>query len=569
MIEIDDKIVSADLLREYFACDLAACKGICCVEGNAGAPLEMDEVDTLEEEYPNYKPYMTPEGIRAVEAQGFMVVDEDGDYTTPLVDDAECAYAYTEEGITFCAIEKAFREGKTTFRKPHLLPSLSDPPDELLERHGRTQLPPLVDLRTGTPMRKTARDPGVQGASGADHPSLRRRVLQSARNCGTTAQESIEKQRHEMKNRHIIAAALLLLTTTTAAQDRHTETTPDTGENLQTTPNAEQLRQQIETLQRQLDLLEKGRDTLAVKKPALLSDPVEPIANMNGIIPLDTLQTINEAVKIVIYNDNSWKYVRDREFVKDSSIYTKYWDTGTLFPYKEYPLSEMPASLAIDLVDSLKCYHYPHKGSIRSKYGIRHRRRHQGVDIPIKTGDPVYATFDGRVRISEYNRGGYGNLIIVRHDNGLETYYGHLSERLVQSGEWVEAGQIIGLGGSTGRSTGPHLHFETRYYGQAFDPERLIDFESGILRRQTFLLKKSFFDIRSNAGQDFDDEAEVEKADKKEAAERAAVTYHTIKSGDTLGALARRYGTTVSKLCSLNGIKSTTILRLGRKLRVR
>ena len=225
-----------------------------------------------------------------------------------------------------------------------------------------------------------------------------------------------------MKNRHIIAAALLLLTTTAAAQDRHTETTPDTGENLQTTPNAEQFRQQIETLQRQLDLLEKGRDTLAAKKPALLSDPVEPIANMNGIIPLDTLQTINEAVKIVIYNDNSWKYVRDREFVKDSSIYTKYWDTGTLFPYKEYPLSEMPASLAIDLVDSLKCYHYPHKGSIRSKYGIRHRRRHQGVDIPIKTGDPVYATFNGRVRISEYNRGGYGNLIIVRHDNGLETY---------------------------------------------------------------------------------------------------------------------------------------------------
>ena len=372
-----------------------------------------------------------------------------------------------------------------------------------------------------------------------------------------------------MKNRHIIASALLLLTTTAAAQDRHTETAPDTGENLQTAPNAEQLRQQIETLQRQLDLLEKGQDTLAAKKPALLSDPVEPIANMNGIIPLDTLQTINEAVKIVIYNDNSWKYVRDREFVKDSSIYTKYWDTSTLFPYKEYPLSEMPASLAIDLVDSLKCYHYPYKGSIRSKYGIRYRRRHQGVDIPVKTGDPIYATFDGRVRISEYNRGGYGNLIIVRHDNGLETYYGHLSERLVQSGEWVEAGQIIGLGGSTGRSTGPHLHFETRYYGQAFDPERLIDFESGILRRQTFLLKKSFFDIRSNAGQDFDDEAEVEKADKKEAAERAAVTYPTIKSGDTLGALARRYGTTVSKLCSLNGIKSTTILRLGRKLRVR
>ena len=264
-----------------------------------------------------------------------------------------------------------------------------------------------------------------------------------------------------------------------------------------------------------VDPEQAAADSVAALRLRLRPTKIESIFDTNGLTVLDTLATENDAVQVILYSNNSWKYVRDREFVKDSSIYTKYWDTGTLFPYKEYPLSEMPASLAIDLVDSLKCYHYPHKGSIRSKYGIRHRRRHQGVDIPIKTGDPVYATFDGRVRISEYNRGGYGNLIIVRHDNGLETYYGHLSERLVQSGEWVEAGQIIGLGGSTGRSTGPHLHFETRYYGQAFDPERLIDFESGILRRQTFLLKKSFFDIRSNAGQDFDDEAEVEKADKK------------------------------------------------------
>ncbi len=125
MIEIDDKIVSADLLRECFACDLAACKGACCVEGNAGAPLEADEVDTLEREYEAYKPYMTPEGIVAIEQQGFMVIDEDGDYTTPLVDDAECAYSCCENGITFCAIERAWEEGRTPFRKPiscHLYP---------------------------------------------------------------------------------------------------------------------------------------------------------------------------------------------------------------------------------------------------------------------------------------------------------------------------------------------------------------------------------------------------------------------------------------------------------------
>lgn len=106
MIEIDDKIVSADLLRECFACDIAKCKGICCVEGNAGAPLEAEEVGILEREYAAYKPYMTPEGIEAVERQGFMVIDEDGDLTTPLVGDAECAYTYQENGITLCAIER-------------------------------------------------------------------------------------------------------------------------------------------------------------------------------------------------------------------------------------------------------------------------------------------------------------------------------------------------------------------------------------------------------------------------------------------------------------------------------
>ena len=126
MIEIDDKIISADLLRACFACNLDACKGACCVEGDSGAPLEADEVELLAREYPAYKPYMTSAGIEAVERQGFMIIDTEGDRTTPLIEGGACAYTCVNEaGITFCAIERAWQEGKTTFRKPiscHLYP---------------------------------------------------------------------------------------------------------------------------------------------------------------------------------------------------------------------------------------------------------------------------------------------------------------------------------------------------------------------------------------------------------------------------------------------------------------
>ncbi len=125
MIEIDGKIVSTDIITTRFLCDLGACRGTCCVEGNAGAPLEAAEVDTLEAEYEAYKPYMKPEGIAAIERQGFMVPDEDGEQTTPLIAGAECAYSFEEDGVTLCAIEKAWRQGRTTFQKPiscHLYP---------------------------------------------------------------------------------------------------------------------------------------------------------------------------------------------------------------------------------------------------------------------------------------------------------------------------------------------------------------------------------------------------------------------------------------------------------------
>ena len=312
-------------------------------------------------------------------------------------------------------------------------------------------------------------------------------------------------------------------------------------------------------------------DSIANLKERLKPTKIKSTFDTNGLAVIDTLDSGNEAVNVVLYSNGTWKYIRNREIEKDTTIFNKYWDTTKLFPYKDVDMSKMPNSVVIEILDTMNSYHCPYQGAIhpRGKYGPRRGRPHQGVDIPLKMGDPIYATFCGRVRISQYNRGGYGNLVIIRHDNGLETYYGHMSERLVEPNQWVEAGQIIGLGGSTGRSTGPHLHFETRYYGQSFDPERLIDFKAGLLCRETFLLKKSFFSIYSKAAQDFEDEIANEEQDKREAAERAARRYHTIRPGDTLGHLARKYGTTVTNICRMNNIKSTTILRLGRKLRVK
>ncbi|MDR0509791.1 MAG: DUF3109 family protein [Rikenellaceae bacterium] len=125
MIEIEGNIVSTELLTERFCCDLAACRGMCCVEGNAGAPVSPDEVAVLTREYPVYRQYMKPAGVKAIERDGFAVLDEDGDLTTTLVAGAECAYSYEDKGMTLCAIERAFLDGRTTFRKPvscHLYP---------------------------------------------------------------------------------------------------------------------------------------------------------------------------------------------------------------------------------------------------------------------------------------------------------------------------------------------------------------------------------------------------------------------------------------------------------------
>lgn len=185
---------------------------------------------------------------------------------------------------------------------------------------------------------------------------------------------------------------------------------------------------------------------------------------------------------------------------------------------------------------------------VNSKYGYRWRRMHYGTDLDLNTGDPVYSGFDGIVRVKSYDRYGYGYFYVVRHKNGLETVYGHLSKHLAEVGDEVKAGDLLGKGGSTGRSTGPHLHYELRYRGVPFDPEKVYDFEEGTISMQDLMVDRALF------GQAI-------------AARTAA--YHRVRRGDTLGGIARRYGVSVAQLTRLNGISTRTILRIGQNLRVK
>lgn len=202
-------------------------------------------------------------------------------------------------------------------------------------------------------------------------------------------------------------------------------------------------------------------------------------------------------------------------------------------------------------------YCHPAKYRITSNYGRRRRRMHRGVDLGYPVGTPVAAAFDGIVRISKGNNtGGYGNLVVIRHNNGLETYYAHLSRRLVNPGQTVKAGDIIGLGGNTGRSYGSHLHFETRYLGMDFNPNRLVDFDNYKLKYDTLFM--SGYSVSAKAP------AKAEQAD----AAPAAPTYHRIRRGECLGRIAAKYHTSVSRLKKLNHLRSDNI-REGQRLRIR
>lgn len=315
-------------------------------------------------------------------------------------------------------------------------------------------------------------------------------------------------------------------------------------------------------------------------KPVKSLDP-------NTANPLDTVMTSTPGVYMVLYDDNTWKYWRNPEDIALKEIFTDHWTPDVPNPF-DTKLSDLPDEIILRLVDENMAYKCPDKRRVYSRFGYRHRRRHQGVDLPLTTGDPVYAMFPGKVRMSKYYAA-YGNLVIVRHENGLETFYAHLSKRHVEVGDWVEAGEVIGLGGSTGRSTGAHLHLETRYQGYAFDPQWIVDFETGNLRSSLFVLKKKYLSADSRyVPESIEEELTIYLADtrekaiadsiaavKKAAAEKAAkeaaaAKYVTVKSGDTLSLIAKRNGTTVSAICKLNpGLTTRTVLKIGRKIRVK
>ena len=277
------------------------------------------------------------------------------------------------------------------------------------------------------------------------------------------------------------------------------------------------------------------------------------------VLPNDTVPNVLDEDEMMDYNDSLVSF----------PAYDLYcgWDTVNTHSAKFDIRSLKDSIREIALYDKNSCgYVHPFLGKVTSGFGPRKRRFHYGTDIDLETGDAVGSAFDGKVRIAKKSKT-YGNVVVIRHSNGLETYYAHLSKINVEIGQDVFAGQIIGLGGNTGHSHGSHLHFEVRYLGQPINPTDIISFTDHKLIFDTLSLSKKTFDYLS----------EVKKAAYKTYASSKGGKYskgvkgaklHVVKKGDTLSSIARSYGTTAKILCQKNGLKATSTLKLGQKLKL-
>jgi LysM repeat protein len=282
------------------------------------------------------------------------------------------------------------------------------------------------------------------------------------------------------------------------------------------------------------------------------------LAAMNYLT--DPPDTIPPSLRELISEDDSLGLEEDFEQLEDISeclirncdIYTV-WDTTRINPYG-VDLRQKKDTTLLKLISDVDCdYSHPVCGDVTSEFGFRKYRFHYGIDINLETGDAVLSAFEGTVRVAKYSPT-YGYYVIVRHLNGLETLYAHLSSIRVIPGQYLQAGDVLGLGGNTGRSRGSHLHFEVRFLGQQLNPRDLISFESYACVNPEIAIHAKRFDYL--------------KAAEKQKAEMAARKYYKIRRGDTLSRIAKKNRTTVSKICKLNRISKRTVLKPGRKLRV-
>lgn len=243
--------------------------------------------------------------------------------------------------------------------------------------------------------------------------------------------------------------------------------------------------------------------------------------------------------------------------------------------------NELPDNYRIDLRHF--CMPTPSR-VVTSNYGPRWGRRHEGLDIKVYTGDTIRAAFSGKVRIVKWDGRGYGKYIVIRHNNGLETVYGHLSKQLVTEDQQVRAGDVIGLGGNTGRSQGSHLHFETLLNGVPVNPALLFDFRNQDVTGDYYVINNKTYAQESaeatrlrgkmgnggytpemvygNAAPEFNPAKQTEQSSS-----RAAKAFHKVRKGETLSSIARKRHTTVAKLCQLNGINKRSTVRPGQILR--
>lgn len=248
----------------------------------------------------------------------------------------------------------------------------------------------------------------------------------------------------------------------------------------------------------------------------------------------------------------------DRDVINDlsSDIYNS-WVTTKAHPYKS---SDVPESYRIDLRGF--CMPTPSR-SITSRFGYRpaFKRVHKGLDIKVLTGDTIVAAFDGKVRVVRYDAGGYGNYVVIRHNNGLETIYGHLSKQLVSSNQDVKAGEAIGLGGNTGRSFGSHLHFETRIAGEPINPELLFNFPAQDVTADFYTFHKNKSDADGNNA------LATQSGSAEDAIAMTATHLYKVAHGESLATIAAKLGMSEEKLAKTNRMSAGTSLRTGQILR--